>query len=702
MISETPPLPTVPVSVAIPAYRNETGLAKTLERIFACLPLPQEVLIHFDGGWEPSRDFSADTPVPVRLFHSSANLGPGGGRDALFRQAKCEIVCSFDDDSWPIDADYFQHALAIMEAFPQAGVISPAVYLREKPVLPRLPEVSEGVSFEGSASITRMSVYLKVPGYVPVAKAYGVEEVDLSLQVHTAGYLVMHCPWLRAWHDRPYADNEHSTLPWIRNEVLLAYLRYPRWFQPWGWLRAVRHVINHYSPGRLGTLLRALASSFAFCAEHAKHVHRYRFSEIWKHRSTPPRRWTLRSEGEAIKVEPAPRSRRILYIQYTNPAAYPPLQHSSQILASAGWEVEFYGVAGRGAAPLAFPPFPRIRVHQVEWCPPGFRQKLHYLRFILGAGWRAWKFKPDWIYASDALSANPARFARWMSGARVVYHEHDTPLPLKGAINTGFARYADRCRRKVGTNADVIVLPNEQRLKAFVQDLQPQGQTFCVWNCPTIHDVPEVPAERPDTAPLRVIYHGTIVPERFPSSILTALANSPETVMIRLIGYETPGSRGYVDHLLAEARRLGVAHRFESLGSLTHRSELMLRSGECDVGLSMLAITPSDINMQHMAGASNKPFDYASQGLAIVVSRDPEWEELFVKSGCAIACEHGNPEELTRLFQWMATHRDEVRAMGRRGMELVSTTWNYEAQFQPLFDYLHTSPHTTQPHPKSL
>ena len=461
------------MSVAIPAYRNETGLAKTLERIFACLPLPQEVLIHFDGGWEPSRDFSADTPVPVRLFHSSANLGPGGGRDALFRQAKCEIVCSFDDDSWPIDADYFQQALAIMEAFPQAGVISPAVYLREKPVLPRLPEVSEGVSFEGSASITRMSVYLKVPGYVPVAKAYGVEEVDLSLQVHTAGYLVMHCPWLRAWHDRPYADNEHSTLPWIRNEVLLAYLRYPRWFQPWGWLRAVRHVINHYSPGRLGTLLRALASSFAFCAEHAKHVHRYRFSEIWKHRSTPPRRWTLRSEGEAIKVEPAPRSRRILYIQYTNPAAYPPLQHSSQILASAGWEVEFYGVAGRGAAPLAFPPFPRIRVHQVEWCPPGFRQKLHYLQFILGAGWRAWKFKPDWIYASDALSANPARFARWMSGARVVYHEHDTPLPLKGAINTGFARYADRCRRKVGTNADVIVLPNEQRLKAFVQDLQP-------------------------------------------------------------------------------------------------------------------------------------------------------------------------------------------------------------------------------------
>jgi MFS family permease len=32
---------------------------------------------------------------------------------------------------------------------------------------------------------------------------------------------------------------------------------------------------------------------------------------------------------------------RVLYIQYTNPAGYPPLQHSSRILASAGWQVLF-------------------------------------------------------------------------------------------------------------------------------------------------------------------------------------------------------------------------------------------------------------------------------------------------------------------------------------------------------------------------
>lgn len=34
---------------------------------------------------------------------------------------------------------------------------------------------------------------------------------------------------------------------------------------------------------------------------------------------------------------------RILYIQYTNPAGYPPLEHSSRILAQADWEVLFLG-----------------------------------------------------------------------------------------------------------------------------------------------------------------------------------------------------------------------------------------------------------------------------------------------------------------------------------------------------------------------
>lgn len=58
--------------------------------------------------------------------------------------------------------------------------------------------------------------------------------------------------------------------------------------------------------------------------------------------------------------------KRILYIQYTNPAGYPPLEHSSRILADAGWQVLFLGTGALGAAALRFPPHSNVRVRLLK------------------------------------------------------------------------------------------------------------------------------------------------------------------------------------------------------------------------------------------------------------------------------------------------------------------------------------------------
>ena len=56
------------------------------------------------------------------------------------------------------------------------------------------------------------------------------------------------------------------------------------------------------------------------------------------------------------------RDRRILYVQYTNPAAYPPLEHSSTILANAGWQVLFLGREHVRTSALRFAPLPHVKV----------------------------------------------------------------------------------------------------------------------------------------------------------------------------------------------------------------------------------------------------------------------------------------------------------------------------------------------------
>src|SRR5262249_7471448 len=73
----------------------------------------------------------------------------------------------------------------------------------------------------------------------------------------------------------------------------------------------------------------------------------------------------------------------ILYIQYTNPAGYPPLIHSSEMLAEREWRVLFLAIAMKDTDHLELSPHPHIRICQLPPCDPGWRQKLHYLRFCL-------------------------------------------------------------------------------------------------------------------------------------------------------------------------------------------------------------------------------------------------------------------------------------------------------------------------------
>lgn len=94
--------------------------------------------------------------------------------------------------------------------------------------------------------------------------------------------------------------------------------------------------------------------------------------------------------------------RCILYVQYTNPAGYPPLEHSSRILADCGWEVLFLGSGSSGQADgFQFPAHPNIQVRRWPHVRPGWRQKAHYAAFSLWVLWECWRHR-DWIRISPA------------------------------------------------------------------------------------------------------------------------------------------------------------------------------------------------------------------------------------------------------------------------------------------------------------
>ncbi|MGQ0737270.1 MAG: glycosyltransferase family protein [Acidobacteriota bacterium] len=378
---------------------------------------------------------------------------------------------------------------------------------------------------------------------------------------------------------------------------------------------------------------------------------------------------------------------RVLYVQYTNPAAYPPVEHGARILADAGCDVLLLGTENQGHS-LELPVHERMRVELLPFEGSGWRQKIHYARFALWALMWTLRWRPSWVYASDPLACPVALLLARVGAAQTVYHEHDSPAPgaLQASATSGFMRVVLRARRAVGRRAALCILPTESRARLFREEV-PAAGVVTVWNCPSRNEV-SPPRDGLEPGTLRVWYHGSIVPARMPLEVIQALARLPDGVTLTIAGYETVGHIGWVGALMTVARELGVAHRVTFLGPLPLRQDLLGACAGHDVGLALLPRSTDDINEREMVGASNKPFDYLANGLALLVSDLPAWRAMYVDPGYGRVCSPELADSIASELNWFLEHPEDVREMGERGRQRVADAWNYELTFAQVLDRL--------------
>lgn len=388
-------------------------------------------------------------------------------------------------------------------------------------------------------------------------------------------------------------------------------------------------------------------------------------------------------------MEPLPGNdsseRLIVYLQYTNPAGYPPLEHSSRILADRGFQILFLGAAADGAESLSFPLHPQIEVRRLQGFPGKRLQPLYFLAFVLWCGaicrWR----RPDWIYVSDPLATPAGLLTRWLTGARVVYHEHDTPewkRPMPW-----MQRIIQAARHRMANFAELCIIPQQGRLQQFVDETGREGPAECVWNCPRMEEVGRPRGELVSSRPRTFHYHGSLNAERLPFTVLEALARASDTALLVVIGYETIGSRGYLAELKSRAIRLGLERRVSIVGPLP-RLQMLEAAAAADVGLAFMPLSTDDVNMYFMTGASNKPFDYLAVGQMLLVSDLPDWRQMFVEPGYAMACDPYDVESLTKSMRWCVDNPDPVKLMGEAGRQRVMKDWNYEHCFRGVLEQM--------------
>ena len=118
---------------------------------------------------------------------------------------------------------------------------------------------------------------------------------------------------------------------------------------------------------------------------------------------------------------------RILFVQATDPGVYPPLIHTSILMAEAGWDVTFLS-APIADKSLALASHPSVKVQAIR-TRPSHVMRGSTMQFIPRAARLALRLRPDMVYASDPLGAGPGLLAAHLAGANLVYHEHDSPRP---------------------------------------------------------------------------------------------------------------------------------------------------------------------------------------------------------------------------------------------------------------------------------
>jgi GT2 family glycosyltransferase len=269
---------TASVTVIIPTYNRDTAAFSVLKRIQACDPRPSEIVVHIDLSDGILENELARTFPNVAVLTSHERLGPGGGRHRCLVACNSPYAVSFDDDSYPIDLDFFLRVENLFSQHPQAAIIGASIWHRNEVAKARSNRFVLTPNYVGCGHAIRVAAYRQVRGYLPRAVSYEMEESDLSLQLFAAGWHIYETGELRVFHDTTLEHHKSAeiTSGIFTNIGLRVFLHYPIH----GWGRGIAQILNKIlycvREGRLRGIMSGIVHIPSACyrnRHHRKPIH---------------------------------------------------------------------------------------------------------------------------------------------------------------------------------------------------------------------------------------------------------------------------------------------------------------------------------------------------------------------------------------------------------------------------------------------
>jgi len=219
-------------AVMITTRNRREELRRTLSNVHQLQPQPNEILICADGCTDNTQEMVRSEFPHCILIENEQARGSVFSRDRLIRLAKSDIVMSLDDDSYPIDHDFFARLKELFAQYSQAAVISFAD-IRNNAVFahPTKSPSSPGhlvSAYANCAAAMRRDVYLRSQGF-PIFFDHMYEEPDFALQCYALGYQVWFRPSVGIRHHVTSAQGDEIGRRHLnaRNELWSVLMRCP-------------------------------------------------------------------------------------------------------------------------------------------------------------------------------------------------------------------------------------------------------------------------------------------------------------------------------------------------------------------------------------------------------------------------------------------------------------------------------------------
>ena len=112
------------ISIAITTHNRLQDLRKTLEALAAWRGQFDQILVCADGCSDGTQEYIRKNYPEIHLMENNPGRGSIPSRNRLISESPSPLVLLLDDDSYPMEADFFKTVLQVMQEHPDIGVLT--------------------------------------------------------------------------------------------------------------------------------------------------------------------------------------------------------------------------------------------------------------------------------------------------------------------------------------------------------------------------------------------------------------------------------------------------------------------------------------------------------------------------------------------------------------------------------------------------